>query len=200
VAGIFIFLIWKLPSLKNAGVVVSPLTLVLLGYGIMKSDPAIAPLPPPYQSYWLWIHVTLAWVAYGAYHVAAGTAILYLLKKNKAGDEKFFLSGLLKKLPEEDRMDELVYKLIIYGFIAHIGMLGSGSIWAYGLWGRYWGWDPIETWSLISWLVYGVNIHLRATYHWKGRKAAWLAISSLAGIIITFGGIGFIRGVHTTLL
>jgi ABC-type transport system involved in cytochrome c biogenesis permease subunit len=79
-------------------------------------------------------------------------------------------------------------------------MIATGSIWAHGLWGRYWGWDPIETWSLISWLIYGAALHLRITMGWKARRMAWLAVGAMATVIISFFGIGFISGVHTGLL
>ncbi len=79
-------------------------------------------------------------------------------------------------------------------------MIASGAIWAHGLRGRYRGWDPIETWSLVSWLVYGVNLHLRFTLGWQGRRAAWVAVLSVLGIIVTFFGLGVVSEVHTQLL
>jgi cytochrome c-type biogenesis protein CcsB len=198
---IFLIAVRRFSGLKDIGVIVSLFVLLMLGYGVMSSEASLEPLPPPYRSNWLWVHVTFAWIAYGAYHVAAGIAILYLLKERKAkGGKEGRLTGFLSRLPETSRMDEFNSKLIVYGFIAHIGMLGSGAIWAYGLWGRYWAWDPIEIWSLVTWLIYGMSIHLRTTYGWRGRKYAWLVILSLIGIIVTFGGIGFIGGVHTPLL
>ena len=146
------------------------------------------------------MHVSFAWIAYGAYHVSAGVAVLYLLKERWARKGEPNIPAALKKLPDLAIMDGLIAQLIEYGFLAHIIMIGAGAIWAYGLWGRYWNWDPIETWSLISWIIYGINIHMRMTYGWKGKKGAWLAAASLAAVIITFGGIGFIGGVHTPLL
>lgn len=200
VTGVFIILVRKFPALKELGVIISPFVLLMLGYGIMGKELGIEPLPPPYQSNWLWVHVGFGWIAYGSYHVAAGMAVLYLLKeralRKSGGEVGWFYSAL----PEIQTMDGLIFKLIVYGFISHIVMLGSGAIWAYGLWGRYWAWDPIETWTLISWLIYGLNIHLRVTYEWTGRRGAWLAIISLIGVLIFFGGIGFTRGVHTPLL
>ena len=87
-----------------------------------------------------------------------------------------------------------------HAVIADTVMIASGAIWAHGLWGRYWAWDPVETWSLIAWLIYGVNLHLRFTLDWKGRKAAWLALFSVVTIVITFFGIGVVSQVHTELL
>lgn len=190
VMGIFLLIGRYFPSIKIVGVVISPFVLFMLGYGIMGKQTGIEPLPPPYQSNWLWVHVFFAWMAYGAFIISAVMSILYLMK-DKSG---------YKDLASLETLDDLIFKTIIFGFITLTVEVGAGAIWAYGLWGRYWAWDPIETWSLITWLIYGANIHLIMTYHWKGKKAAWLAIISLIGVIITFGGIGFIGGIHTTLL
>ena len=78
--------------------------------------------------------------------------------------------------------------------------MGAGAIWAYGLWGRYWGWDPMETWTLISWLTYGLYIHLRATMGWRDARGAWLALVAFVFILIAFGGIAMMRGLHATLI
>lgn len=189
-----------MPPLRAFGLLIIPFVMLMIGYGIMSRDPGIEPLPPPYQSNWLWVHVTFAWIAYGAYHVSAGVAILYLLKERNIRRGRAGAGWLLGRLPDLPIMDHLISRLIVFGFVAHVVMLGSGAIWAYGLWGRYWGWDPIETWSLISWIIYGISIHMRMTYGWKGKKGAWLSIAALTAVIITFGGIGFVGGVHTPLL
>jgi ABC-type transport system involved in cytochrome c biogenesis permease subunit len=86
-------------------------------------------------------------------------------------------------------IDESMFRFVVYGFIAEIIMIVSGSIWAKDLWGSYWGWDPVEVWSLISWLLYGLAIHLRVTLGWKGRRMAWLMILLLSTVIITYWGI-----------
>lgn len=185
---------------RPLGVVIIPFAVLLMGYGIMSGRGHEA-LPPPYQSNWIWVHVIFAWVAYGAYHISCGLGIVYLLKRKVS--EKGTISRFNKfyaKFPDLPLLNDIIFKFIIYGFIAHMVMISAGAIWAYGLWGSYWNWDPIETWSLISWLVYGANIHLRVTYGWNEKKGAWLAIGSLLGIIITFGGLSFIGGLHTPLL
>ena len=195
----FVLVAWRFAALRNLGIIVAPLTLLIVGNGLMGGGLELVPLPPPYQSNWLWIHVGFGWVCYGAYHVAAIAAVLYLLK-SRAVRKGAEVSRFYAALPELDSLDDIIFKIIIYGFISHIVMLGSGAIWAYGLWGRYWAWDPIENWTLISWLIYGLNIHLRATYGLKGARGAWLAILSLIGVLIFFGGIGFTKGVHTPVL
>jgi ABC-type transport system involved in cytochrome c biogenesis permease subunit len=175
----------KRKGLRSTGVIVIPLVLLILGNGLMSGETAIEPLPPPFQSTWLWVHAISGWLAFGPYAISAGMAAVYLLKKDTLG----------KAL-----LDDLILKFIGFGFIMHSVMIISGAIWAYELWGRYWAWDPIETWSLISWLIYGINLHLRLTLGWKGAKAAWLALISLISVIIVFFGVGFIASLHTGLL
>lgn len=172
--------------------IVSPVILLILGNGI-QSGAELAPLEPPYRSNWLYVHVLFAWLAFGSYIVAAVVGVITLSR------------GVLTKrfsfnIPNDRLLDEFSFRLILFGFFSESIMIGSGAIWAHGLWGRYWGWDPVETWSLISWLTYGLNLHLRLTYGWRGRKAAWLAIISLFGVIGLFFGIGYISGLHTRML
>lgn len=176
-------------QVKKLGVGILPFCVLLLGYGIMSEGIEPQPLPPPYQSLWLWVH-SIDWFAYGAFFISAISALLYLLR------ERVFFENL----PSMEELDNLTEGMIIFGFVTLTIGTGAGAIWAHGLWGRYWAWDPIETWTLITWLIYGLNIHLRVSYGWKGKRAAWLAIISLISVIITLGGIGFIGGVHTTLL
>jgi ABC-type transport system involved in cytochrome c biogenesis permease subunit len=149
-------------------------------------------LEPPFRSGWLAVHVTFAWLAFGSYLVASALALQYLWVTRRAA-----------AVPVPDRravLDELAARLIAFGFVADSVMIASGAIWAHGLWGRYWGWDPIETWSLVSWLIYGVNLHLRFTLGWSGRRAAAVAALSVVGIVVTFFGIGVVSNVHTQLL
>lgn len=183
---IALILFFRRKGSRNTGVVISPFVLLMLGNGLVSGDLAIEPLSPPFKSGWLWVHVIFSWLAYGSYTVSAGLATVYLLKRG----------GSIAKIVLED----LIVKFIAFGFISHIVMVGSGAVWAYGLWGRYWAWDPLETWSLISWLIYGLILHLRLTLGWKGKRIAWLAIISLLGIIILFWGIGFVSELHTGLL
>jgi len=165
--------------------------ILILGNGV--SNPQnLAPLEPPFRSGWLAVHVTFAWVAFGSYLVASVLAVLYLVRSRQ---------GAPSQNPQRNALlDDLTGRLIAIGFAGDTVMVASGAIWAHGLWGRYWGWDPVETWSLISWLIYGINLHLRFTLGWRGRRAAWLAVVSVVAIIITFFGIGVISDVHTELL
>lgn len=185
-------------KIEVVGVAVLPVIVLLLGRGVMV-NPILEPLAPPFKSNWLWLHVFFAWVAYGSFCIGAGLGVLYLLKgkRSETGSKG---QSVYDRLPDINVINDLTLKVIIFGFIALTVEIGAGAIWAYGLWGRYWGWDPIETWSLITWLTYGTYIHLGVTLGWKGRRMAWLAILALLSEFITFGGIGYLGGVHTPIL
>jgi len=182
---------YAFPPAKPFGVAVFPLVLLLLGNGI-QAGAVLQPLEPPYRSKWLYVHVLFAWFAFGSYVTAFADGIMYLLKGKSS-------KGIIGRFPELKLLEELSLRLILFGFFSQAIMIGSGAVWARGLWGRYWAWDPVETWSLISWLAYGLNLHLRLTYGWRGKKAAWLAVGSLFGVIFLYFGIGFISPVHTSV-
>lgn len=188
---IFVAAVWRYPAARRAAPLVLGATLLLVGNGLMGGAETRA-LEPPFRSSWLAVHVTFAWLAFGAYLVASALAGHYLWATRPSAP-----------VPSPDRrpaLDELAAKLIAFGFVADSVMIASGAIWAHGLWGRYWAWDPIETWSLVSWLVYGVNLHLRFTLGWSGRRAAWVAVGSVASVVLTFFGLGVVSQVHTMLL
>ncbi len=188
---IFFAAAWRFPAARRATPLVLAATLLLIGNGLMGgTDPRA--LEPPYRSNWLAVHVTFAWLAFGSYLVASVLAGSYLWATRSSAPA-----------PDPDRrsaLDELAAKLIAFGFVSDSIMIASGAIWAHGLWGRYWAWDPMETWSLVSWLIYGVNLHLRFTLGWSGRRAAWVAVASVASVVLTFFGLGVVSQVHTMLL
>lgn len=197
IVSLFIMVRFWQKKLDVIGVAVMPIVLMMIGNGVM-GRPIHEPLSPPYKSNWLWLHIFFAWISYGAFCISAGMGVLYLLKERaeKAGN----LSSFYGRLPVIGIINDITLKTVIFGFITLTVQIGAGALWAYDLWGRYWNWDPIENWSLITWLVYGIYIHLAATLGWKGRRMAWLAIIFLAFVFITFGGIGFIGGVHTPIM
>lgn len=174
-------------SLIAVGVAVLPFAMLMLGYGVMSS-PELAPMAASVRSFWLYIHVFFAWLAFGAFTIAFGLGVVYLLKDRRP-DRKFY-----SKFPALPRLDDLMFRYLVFGFITDAVMIASGTIWAKDLWGNYWSWDPVETWSLITWLIYGLAIHLRVTMGWKGRRLAWIVIFALTGMIITYFGIDlFVR-------
>jgi cytochrome c-type biogenesis protein CcsB len=188
--GLTVYLFVKNRSLTGVALFTVPATLLFLGYGVMKA-PDPLPLAASLKSSWLVIHVLFAQLAFGSYVIASGMGLLYVLKDRKmsSGSE---VSRFYEKIPRLEVIDENMFRFVVYGFIAEAIMIVAGAIWAKDLWGTYWGWDPVEVWSLVSWLLYGLSIHLKVTLGWKGRKLAWLMIFLLLTVIITYWGIDIV--------
>jgi len=183
----FLFIQWKKPILRYTGVLVLPATFLLIGLGIMSS-PEIRPMPDSYQTFWLIVHIFFAKLAYGAGLIGTALAIMYLWNIKKGEDFRLFSNNFLSL----SSLDELSYRFISFSFIMVAIMIAAGAIWANQAWGSYWSWDPVETWSLISWVIYGSYLHLRRMHGWRGAKAAWLAIAAFTVLLFALLGIGLI--------
>ena len=163
---------------------------------------AAGPLVPALHSYWIWIHVTAMTVAIGAYIVAATFTVLYLIadrhaRKQAIGTEAGF-GAVLARLPSADALDRLSYRTVIFAFPIWTFAVIAGAIWADQAWGRYWGWDPKETWAFITWVVYAGYLHARATAGWRGRKAAYIQLVGFASLVFNLVGVNlWITGLHS---
>lgn len=190
----FLVFSYRVPKLKTIGFVVLPCSLLMMTIGLFSSRGIQKP-PPTFQGVWFIIHTISILPAAGAILIAVGTAIFYLLKKKK-GEAEFY-----EKLPPLEVLDNYSYKLAGFGFIFWGIMVASGAFWADESWGRYWGWDPIETWSLITWLLFGLYLHLRRFFGWQGEKAAWLMIACFLFSIVTLFVVPFVMGtIHSEFL
>jgi cytochrome c-type biogenesis protein CcsB len=167
---------------KTIALAVVPISFLLLGYGYL-SGTEITPMGPAFQSPWLIVHVIFAWLAFGCYAIATGAALFLLMKMKKPDSKR------LQKLPGPEVLDTAGYRFIVLGFINHAIMLISGAIWAKKLWGHYWSWDPLETWSLIAFLYYAFYLHARSFLGWKMKRAAWLTLLGLVVLAISYWGI-----------
>ena len=188
-----LLLLWRFPTMKILTIVVLPVIILMLGSTVLTSS-VIKPLPESYQTYWLVIHVGFAKLAYGSCLISFALAIIYIWrrKREQAIDE----SGLTPR-----RIDELSYQFAIFGFINLGIMIAAGAIWANNSWGRYWGWDPIETWALVSWLIYGIYLHLRRTMGWRGEKASWLSVGCFVLMGFSYFIVSYIfSGLHQYLV
>lgn len=168
-----------------------PFALLILGGGAM-SDTTARPMSASLRSFWLYIHIFFAWLAYGAYTVSCGAGIAYLVKSKKREEHLADETNTATRMLQLARLDELMFRSTVFGFITDAVMIAAGSIWAKDLWGSYWSWDPVETWSLLSWLIYGLALHLRITMGWRGRKLAWLLVFAIAGVLISFWGVNLV--------
>lgn len=166
-----------------------PVALLIMGFGVMRGADLV-PMAASLRSFWLYVHVLFAWLSFGAYTLAVGSGAVYLLKsRNESRASK---NPTYEKFPPLERLDELTFRYIVFGFITDAVMIASGAIWAKDLWGSYWSWDPVETWSLVSWLLYGLVLHLRLILGWRGRRMAWLAIGAIVSVLIAFFGVTFV--------
>jgi cytochrome c-type biogenesis protein CcsB len=157
------------------GVFIIPLVLLTLGLAVTVLYTEAAQLVPALQSYWLVIHVSTAIVCGGAFTVAGVVAALYLVVDGAA--QSGWRSRFAARLPSAERLDRLAYRTIAFTFPLWTFAIVAGAIWAESAWGRYWGWDPKETWAFITWVVYAAYLHARSTAGWRGRKAAWLGVA-----------------------
>jgi cytochrome c-type biogenesis protein CcsB len=159
--------------------------LAVLLYAIGKWDAEIVRLPPALQSGWFIPHVVVYFVGYGALFFATAVALVQLFKptlKLRAGT---MLRGDIS-------LDDVAYDAIRVGFtLLTVGLL-VGSVWAKSAWGDYWVWDPKESWSLVTWLVYGVYLHQRHVKGWRGSRASWLALAGFAVVIFTYLGMSML--------
>lgn len=161
-------------DLRWLGLFVSLAALLTLGTAITLLYRDSAPLVPALKSTWLVIHVVAAIISGGVFlfsNVVAG-AYLYLERLESRGGRPRWL----QRVPSIDVLDQLSYRLVAFVFPLWTFSVIAGAIWAESAWGRYWGWDPKETWAFITWVAYAAYLHARVTAGWRGRRAAWLCI------------------------
>ena len=177
---------------------------VVLGLGIDLTviyTPAGA-LVPALQSYWIAIHVTAMIVASGLFIFGAVVTTLFLIadrsQRRVAAGRSSFSAGILAHLPSSVVLDRLSYRSILFAFPVWTFGVMAGAIWADHAWGRYWGWDPKETWSFITWVVYAMFLHARATAGWRGRRAAWIHMAAFTCLMFNLIGVNlWISGLHS---
>nr|BCD33689.1 c-type cytochrome biogenesis protein CcsB [Streptomyces violaceusniger] len=159
-------------------------------------------LVPALHSYWLWIHVSCAMVSGGALYLGALSAVLYLCRdRYEAGlpqSEETKLARVWSRLPSAATLDKFAYRINAAIFPLWTFAIVAGAIWAEAAWGRYWGWDPKEVWTFITWVAYAAYLHARSTAGWRGRKAAYLALIAFACFLFNYYGVNiFVSGKHS---
>ncbi len=170
--------------------------LIVIALMALASSPLMpkeaTPLVPALQSYWLWLHVSVTLFGEAFFAIAFITSIMYLVadSKERKGIKSVLSSG---------KLDSVSYKCIAIGFpLFTLGGLVFGMVWAYYAWGRYWSWDPKETWSLITWFVFALYLHTRIVMGWKGRRSAYVAIIGFLAALLTYFGVNYVlAGLHS---
>jgi ABC-type transport system involved in cytochrome c biogenesis permease subunit len=195
-----IFFAWCLPALGvlafrrylkgYLGALIAILSTLLLAYASFGVDSRIKPLMPALKSNWLLVHVVTAFLGYAAFALAFGSAILYLVQERRPR----------ASLPPLPVLDSLIYRTTVLGFLLLTLGIFTGAVWAETAWGRYWSWDPKETWSLITWFIYAALLHARLLKGWHGRRIAWLAVVGFMAVLFTYFGVSFLlTGLHSYL-
>jgi cytochrome c-type biogenesis protein CcsB len=186
------------PALRPLGLFATAAVALLLGFaGLVLSTPA-APLMPALQSYWLKIHVTAAATASGLLLLGFIPAALFLIRSGYDAGKRRFPYSMGERLPGADTLERLTFRLHTFAFPIWTLAIICGAIWAESAWGRYWGWDPKETWSFISWVAYASYLHARATPSVKRTTATWFVVAAWTTMLINLYVINFVAvGLHS---
>jgi cytochrome c-type biogenesis protein CcsB len=182
-----LFLVTRYPEMRAGALMTIAASMIFLGTGI-GSNPSLRPLGVSLISNWLLIHIVFSWLGFAAYVVACGMGLLFLIKDHWGGRS----GSVLERLPALTAIEDIMIRYVVFGFINHFLSLTTGAIWAKSLWGGYWSWDPVETWSLVTWMMYGLIIHLKVSLKWPGRRLAWLTVLAIIGILVSWLGISFV--------
>jgi len=185
-AAVALYLLLRKRSLGQIGLVLYPTSFLLIGLALY-SGPVVENLPPTFTGVWLVLHVCFYFLAFGTAVTAVGASALLLVRGR-------LRSATVGRLPDSAELDAMSYRYAGLGFAFWgVGML-TGAIWAFNAWGRYWAWDPVETWSLITWLSFGIYLHLRRFFAWEGCRAAWLILGTFVFALMSLFGTTLIDG------
>jgi cytochrome c-type biogenesis protein CcsB len=212
------FLIWVLALMylraerrhpmgyRAIGATVSLVLAALIAYVTLfpMVSSAHRPLPPVLRyPLWLNIHVTASALGYAGFSLAAAVAVLLLVRgrlvsNGATGGRPAFPPAVLDFIPDGPALEQYMHEAATLGFLWQTVMIISGGIWADAAWGRYWGWDPKEMWSLVTWVVFAAYLHARLTRGWRGPSAAYLVILGWAVMIFTWLGVAYLLpGIHS---
>ncbi|WP_222194354.1 c-type cytochrome biogenesis protein CcsB [Modestobacter italicus] len=190
----------RAPALRHIGVfVLGPVVLAMVLIGLflyVETGPLVAAL----RSSWLAVHVSTATLGFGIFFVSGIASLLYLLRSRHdervATGEVAGGSSLLDRLPTAAALDRTAHRTAVFGFPIWTFAVIAGAIWAESAWGRFWGWDPKETWAFIAWVVYAAYLHARTTSGWRGRPSAWV---NVVGLVVMIFNLLFVNLVSTGL-
>lgn len=177
------------------GLVATPLAFLAMAYASLSPsiNDRIQPLIPALKSNWLIAHVITCFIGYAAFAVAFGISLAYLVKRLDPDNTRPFIS----LFPPLAALDELILQLVKFGFLFLTVGIITGAVWANSAWGRYWGWDPKETWSLITWLIYATMLHFRVFLSWRGKIFAVFCMVGFLAVLFTYFGVNYLPGLHS---
>jgi cytochrome c-type biogenesis protein CcsB len=186
----------------HLGLFVTGAVMVALGLAQTIIYTPAGPLVPALKSYWLAIHVAAMTLSTGIFFVAAVLGVIYLFaeryERQVAAGRQPGDHGIFRRLPGAEALDRLAYRTVVFGFPVWTFGIIAGAIWADQAWGRYWGWDPVETWAFITWVVYACFLHARATAGWRGKRAAYIQILGFSCLLFNVLVVQtFVTGLHS---
>ena len=174
-----------------------------LGLAVTVLYTEAAQLVPALKSWWLVIHVSAAVICSGAFTIAAASAGLSLLRvraerRAAAAGPDVEVTGWLARVPSSQRLEMLTQRIIAFTFPLWTFAVVAGAIWAENAWGRYWGWDPKETWAFITWVVFAAYLHARSTAGWRGTRASLIVLGGWLAFMINYFGVNmFASSLHS---
>ena len=192
---LYLLMEWRTRN-RTVGVFVTPIAFLAMAYASYSPsiNSRIQPLVPALQSNWLIAHVLTCFLGYAAFALAFCLSIMFFFKQADRPDKK---GTFLKLIPGTSVLDDLNYQMVAIGFLLLSMGIITGSVWAHSAWGSYWSWDPKETWSLITWLVYAALLHSRMVRGWRGKRLAILSIAGFACVLFTYFGVNYLAGLHS---
>jgi cytochrome c-type biogenesis protein CcsB len=194
---VFLYLLieWRTKN-RSLGVFATPLAFLAMAYASYSPTMSsrIQPLVPALKSNWLIAHVLTCFFGYAAFGLAFGLSLMYLLKKREKSEGS---NVFIRIIPDSSILDDMNYQMVVIGFLLLTLGIITGSVWAHSAWGSYWSWDPKETWSLITWLVYAALLHSRMVRGWRGNKLALLSIIGFSCVLFTYFGVNYLAGLHS---
>jgi cytochrome c-type biogenesis protein CcsB len=192
---LYLLMEWRTKS-RTVGVFVTPLAFLAMAYAAFnpRINSQIQPLIPALQSNWLIAHVITCFFGYASCAISFGLSFMFLLKRSHVQDKG---NVFLRLIPRQDILDDLNYQMVIIGFLMLTLGIITGSVWAHSAWGSYWTWDPKETWSLITWLVYACVLHSRMVRGWRGKRIAILSLIGFTCVLFTYFGVNYLAGLHS---
>jgi cytochrome c-type biogenesis protein CcsB len=187
----------RMPQLRYLGLfVMMPVLVLMFLAGTLYTK--ASKLVPALQSYWLAIHVSSIATAEGILVTSAAITVLYLIRSGYERGGRGRLAGWGSRLPAAASLDKAAYRTVAFAFPIYTAGVIFGAIWAEAAWGRYWGWDPKETWAFIAWVIYAMYLHARATAGGRGSRAAYINLLGFGAMTFNFFVVNIvISGLHS---
>jgi cytochrome c-type biogenesis protein CcsB len=176
--------------MQVVGTFVAPIVFIVLGVATLTLRERRLSMPETLRSAWLPIHVTLAFLGYALFVLAAGVSLFYLVYERRLKAKRLSLDR--GAVPSLEKLDRVNYHLLGWGFLMLTLAIVTGALWADTIWGHFWSWEPQESWSLVIWLLYAALLESRLTIGWRGKRAAALTIILFSVLVGSFLGVSLV--------